>query len=308
MFVSQSRMARINAIAASQFDVVCTNDLRSIPVDSAYVYRRVQRGEMAPLLPGTWACGPSAVHVGYLQHCMSALLYTGPASAISHVTAAVQLGVWKRCRRDEIHVLTTADRRSRAAGPAQIHRTSRLNPDDIITVDGMPTTSMTRTTLDLGSQLTSHQIACALDEASYLQVLDVDVILARLDQCPRSRGYAVVRRAIELHRSGSAGTRSWSEDQYLDALLAAGIHEPAVNTRGTIPGFDHEPDFVWHPQRLVIEIDGPGHSKPHRLRLDAVADSRLRAAGWRVVRFNAGAVCRDPARFVTRTRQLLNAA
>lgn len=303
--VTQSRMARINAVAASQFDVVCTSDLRSIPVDSAYVYRKVQSGEMTPLLPCTWACGPAAVRIGFQQHCMAAVLYTGPTSAISHVTAAVRLGIWKRWRRDEVHVLTTADRRSRSGCAGRIHRTSHLEPSEIISVDGMPTTSVTRTTCDLGSQLTSHQIASALDEASFLQVLDVDAIVARLDQFPRSRGNAVVRRAIELHRGGSAGTRSWSEDVYLDALLAAGIREPTVNTRGTIPGFDHEPDFVWHPQRLVIEIDGPGHSKPQRNGLDAAADARLRAAGWRVVRFDAQAVRRNPARFVARTRQLL---
>jgi hypothetical protein len=298
-------MARINAVAASQFGVVSTRDLRSISVDSAYVYRKVRSGEMVPLLPGTWACGPAAARAGYQQICMSAVLYAGTSSAISHVTAAVRLGVWKRSKRSEIHVSTTRDRRSFGSLPVHLHRTLHLDPDEIVDVDGMPTTSMTRTACDLGTQLTAHQITCVLDEASFLRILDVTAILRRLNRFRGSRGNSIVRRAIELHLGGSAGTRSWSEDIYLEAILASALPEPVVNTRGTIPGFDHEPDFVWHEQRLVIEIDGPGHTKPRRLCLDAAADARLRSAGWRVVRFKASDVRRDPARFVRTTHRLL---
>lgn len=305
VLISKSRMAQIFEIAAHQFHVVGTDDLKSIPVDSAFIYRKVRAGEMAPVLARTWVCGPAAARIGYEQICMAGVISSGPVSAISHTTAAVRHGLWRRDGRDEIHVLTTRNCRRTHGWPGQFHRTATLDTSEIVLVHGMPTTSVTRTIFDLGTRLTAHQIAHVLDEAAFLQSLDLSALTRLLMKFPRAKGGAVVRRAIELHLSGSAGSRSWSEDVYLAALVRAGIAEPVVNTRGTIPGFDHEPDFVFHAQRLIIEIDGPGHTKPGRLRLDAAADARLRAAGWRVVRFRAADVRRNPDRFARQTRRLL---
>lgn len=44
------------------------------------------------------------------------------------------------------------------------------------------------------------------------------------------------------------------------------------------------PDFVLLEQRVVIEVDDPGHDRRVKRTADAERTAALRAAGWRVVR------------------------
>src|SRR4051794_23663105 len=78
------------------------------------------------------------------------------------------------------------------------------------------------------------------------------------------RRLGVLTRALELHRSGSAGTRSTAEDAFL-RLIADRLPEPLVNT----PLFGEEVDFYWPDRQLVVEVDGPAHGRPTSRRDDA---------------------------------------
>ena len=88
----------------------------------------------------------------------------------------------------------------------------------------------------------------------------------------------VLERAIDLHLSGSAGTRSGAEDAYLASLPEHERDSAIVNTR-------LEVDVRW-PDRIV-EIDGGHHDRPASRREDAQRDERLRAAGYEVRRVPA---------------------
>ena len=48
---------------------------------------------------------------------------------------------------------------------------------------------------------------------------------------------------------------------------------------------DEEVDCHWPRSMLVVEVDGPGHSRPATRRDDARRDRKLRAAGYTVLRF-----------------------
>jgi hypothetical protein len=95
------------------------------------------------------------------------------------------------------------------------------------------------------------------------------------------RNLARLRTAIELHLSGSAGTRSNAEDAFL-RLIDRHLERPLVNTHL----LDEEVDFHWPDRRLVVEVDGPGHARPSARRDDARRDAKLTAAGSRVLRFS----------------------
>ncbi len=49
-----------------------------------------------------------------------------------------------------------------------------------------------------------------------------------------------------------------------------------------------EVDFYWPDRNLVVEIDGPGHTRPRTEREDAHKDAVLEGAGLRVVRIPSG--------------------
>jgi hypothetical protein len=66
--------------------------------------------------------------------------------------------------------------------------------------------------------------------------------------CTVARVLFDLSRALELHRSGSAGTRSGLEDRFLKLIRGARLSEPVVNTHHL--GF--ELDFRW--PGLNVEI------------------------------------------------------
>lgn len=178
------------------------------------------------------------------------------------------------------------------------HRAADLEPDHIEFVDGIPTTTLARTCVDLGRRLTAHQLAHIMWEAAYRRTLDLDAIRELLLTNIRCPGSAVVRRAIELHLAGCAGTRSVTEDLLLGALIRFGIIEPVVNTAGITGVGDLEPDFCWPRHRLIVEVDGSGHTRPGAAAKDAQRDELLASAGWRVIRFTAEEIWRDVAAVV----------
>ena len=99
------------------------------------------------------------------------------------------------------------------------------------------------------------------------------------------RNLDVLERAIELHRMGSAGTRSGAEDAFLRLVRT----EPLVNME--LLGF--EVDFRWPDQRLVVEVDGGQHAL--RTDADKARDGVLNAAGWTVLRFSDREVYEQPS-------------
>jgi hypothetical protein len=92
------------------------------------------------------------------------------------------------------------------------------------------------------------------------------------------RNLAVLERALELHAAGSAGLKSRNEAAFLSMLK--NLPEPLVNTK--LHGI--EVDFHWPEQKLVVEVDGPGHDRPRTKRDDALKEAVLRNAGYEVVR------------------------
>jgi very-short-patch-repair endonuclease len=67
---------------------------------------------------------------------------------------------------------------------------------------------------------------------------------------------------------------------HLRALRATGFHFRRQAPRG-----GYLLDFVCLKHRLVVELDGSGHGRHHQAIHDRERDSRLAAAGYRVLRF-----------------------
>ena len=96
------------------------------------------------------------------------------------------------------------------------------------------------------------------------------------------RGIGVLKRALELYATGSAGTKS----RYEDAFLARVKREPCVN----VELLGSEVDFHWPGWRLVVEVDAPaGPAQRSRARSCGRRPSRRRAGRRRV-----GMIVLDP--------------
>ena len=126
--------------------------------------------------------------------------------------------------------------------------------------------------MDLADDLTPHQLANVIHQAAYRGRFVEAAVLDSMARVAGRHKLHVLERAIELHHAGSAGTKIGGED----AFLTLGYPEPLVTT--DLHGF--EVDFHWPEHRLVVEVDGRGHSGRH----DTGRDRVLHANGYSVLR------------------------
>jgi hypothetical protein len=159
---------------------------------------------------------------------------------------------------------------------------------------GIPVTTVPRTIIDLADDHTVWQVTNVMHEAAFRKRLDIAAIRRTLARSNGRRGVAVVERAIKLHLAGSAGTKSTLEDAFL--ALVADLPEPLVNME--LEGL--EVDCRWPEQRLVVEVDGPGHLRPAVKREDARRDRLLVAAGHTVLRVTDLELERSPGEVLAR--------
>jgi hypothetical protein len=260
--------AQLAEIAARQHGVVTTKQLG---LTSASIARRVKSGTLHRVHRGVYAVGHK--RLSEKGEYMAAVFAAGKGAALSGLSAASLWKAWRRPVR-EIHVLAPRSREPQQG--FRLHTTRHLHPDDVTELDGIAVTTMARTLVDLTDVLTAHQLANVIHEAAYHERFDRK---ATREAITRANGRPNLNRLEQALEANGAGTRSALEDRFLS--LIAGLPQPLVNTK--IEGI--EVDFAW-PGR-VVEVDGPAHQRPRTRREDRERDTRLRAAGYEVVRLTA---------------------
>ena len=207
---------------------------------------------------------------------MAAILACGPGSFLASFNAAVHMRLWRR-RVTEIYVL--APRKRNLPGVC-VRAYRSLDRRDVTVRDGIPVTTVPRTLVDLSDVLTAHQLANVIHEAAFRKLFDERAVRAAMQRANGRHNLHVLHKALELNKTGSAGTRSELEDRFLALTSRSGLPEPLVNTQIE----DLEVDFHWPQLNLIVEVDGPGHTRPRTKREDQERDARLRAAGHTILR------------------------
>jgi hypothetical protein len=249
---------------------VALEQLTGLGVSREWVRRRVENGHLYRVHRSVYAVGhPGLSREGRI---MAAVLAAGPRAGGSHLTAA-ELWRISRWPTDAIHVISMA--RRRLAG-VTVHAARAVDPRDLTKRHGIPLTTIERTLVDLADVLTPHQLAWVIHEAAYQDRFSVEATRAVMARSP-GRKLSVLNAAIDLHLSGSAGTRSAKEDAYLASLPPDEQRLVRVNTK-------LEVDFHWPDTARVVEVDGAGHLRPPTRHEDAARDARLRLAGLAVER------------------------
>ena len=109
----------------------------------------------------------------------------------------------------------------------------------------------------------------------------------------------------EIHPQ-SRHTRSELERMFLHVCLQTGLPQPEVNITLEVGSKRYKPDFLWRPQRLILEADS---RRFHETDIAFVDDRRreqqIQLAGWRVSRFTWEQVEFEPAALAETVRRLL---
>lgn len=279
----------IRELAERQHGVVAHRQLSSFGLKEGLVLGRREAGLLVPLHRGVYALGHQRLETK--GRWMAAVLACGPGAVLSHRSAAHLWGL--RRSHGQIEVL----RRSGGARHAGIclHQTRRLDPADTTTENGIPTTTIERTLLDVSGTLDDRQIERMLVAADRTGRLRWPALGRALQRRKGRKGAGRLRRiALEVDPRASEAL-SVTEVDFLALCRKAGLPLPAVNV--VVEG--HLVDFLWPRQRVIVETDSwtfHGITELHQLlhpadrQVDAV---RGRVSGPRPRRGPAGVTPRQ---------------
>ncbi|HYH61510.1 MAG TPA: type IV toxin-antitoxin system AbiEi family antitoxin domain-containing protein [Solirubrobacterales bacterium] len=269
---------QISNAAARDHDVVSIADLRLCGLSDSGIQNRVQAGQLFRKYPGVYAFGrPDLKPNGYR---MAAVKACGPGALVSFASGAALRGM-RRSASAYIDITVPAGTPLRKLKGIRCHRAD-LEPQDISEVDGIPTTSVSRTLLDLATQVSYEGLESAANEAEVLEIFDMREME---DLLARSKGYRGIRRLRQVLEHGdiSGENRKESGLEELFARLCAehGLPKPSIN-RWLLLGDSYEQvDFLWREEKVVIEVDSNRyHRTGWKLRRDARRDKLLPAHGY----------------------------
>jgi len=257
------RSARLAAMASRQWGVVTRAQLLALGFTVGEIRGMREKRLLHEMHRGVYVLG--ALSPAPEQRWAAALLAAGKGAVLSHTAAAAHYGLL--APRDVVEI--SAPRKKRGDERLRIHRRRSI---DVTRHEGLPTTTVAQTLLDLAAA--TWPIDRLTQEAAAKGLIPLDDLRAFAAQRRGARGASKLAEA-----AGQPLTRSRLE---LDVLRRLGA--PEVNAR---VGGD-EPDLYWPAHNLVVEIDtDQTHGSKWARERDERKDQRMRARGLVVRRFTA---------------------
>src|SRR4051812_38001013 len=158
--------------------------------------RRVTQGRLHRIFTGVYAVGHPALTRE--ARWMAAVAACGQGAWLSHFDSAV---LWEFQDRlgPRVHVTV---RWQRSIDGLIVHRTRRLDPDEVTRRKGIPVTTVARTLVDLTEHLSEDRLLRAMREAEFRRLLDLDALNAAVGRAHGKHGLRKLKRAIARHRPG----------------------------------------------------------------------------------------------------------
>ncbi|HMQ26154.1 MAG TPA: type IV toxin-antitoxin system AbiEi family antitoxin domain-containing protein [Acidimicrobiales bacterium] len=205
-------------------------------------------------------------------------------------------------------VLTSADRRIRLPGIV-VHRTSTLDPGDVVRRHGIPVTNPLQTLVDLGAVATPEQVELALDSFTSRKLITVAGARAYREKLAGQgqRGVGVLDRVLTGRALGDQAPDSLLEPTMARLCRRFGLPMPAFQVWVLVDGVWRRLDFAYLDEMINLEADGYEHhgGDYERWESDLDRDAALTAAGWRVLRTSKATLTRRPAKFAGHVRDTL---
>jgi very-short-patch-repair endonuclease len=278
--------ATILALAGRQHGVVTRARLLRAGIGPDVIDRRITSGLLFVLHRGVYRVGPVAAPRS--REMAAALAYGASARVCLRSAASLWSCLPERAADTPVDIIAAGRRPSRPG--IRVHRDPGLRPDEVTTLDGIPTTTPARTLYDLAAVATHDELESALAEAfarALVTRADLETLLARHGS---RRGTARLRSL--LTREELPGRmRSKAEVAFQRLLRRARFPRPRVNM--TVAG--HRLDCHWPDLRLAVEIDGYAfHGSRRSFESDRKRDRALAAAGLLVIRFTWSQIIDEP--------------
>jgi very-short-patch-repair endonuclease len=255
---------QIADVAGKQYGVVAR---RQLPIGQDAIDHRCRSGQLHRVHRGVYAVGHRGL--GQEARWLAAVLACGETAVLSHRSAAALWGIrFGELFRPE--VTTGHDQRQ----PAITTHRGRLAPGDRTVHRGIPTTSPSRTLVDLARLLDRDELIRALKETMVRRLYDAKALEDALRRRP-SKTLADLLIEVSV-------TQSMLEDRFL--AMCTRHRLPAPRTQHRIGAKSY--DFAWPQHRVVAETDSwLAHANQISFQADRTQSNALQLAGWLVLRF-----------------------
>jgi very-short-patch-repair endonuclease len=265
----------IGELASRQHGVVSLQQLRELGLSRHRIEGRVEAKRLYRLHRGVYAVGHEALTPK--SHFIAAVYACGPGSLLSHRAAGAVQGLLDATAVIEV----TAARGCKPKPGIVIHRSRIVHPDDRFEVDGIPTTSVARTLVDLADVLNERQLTTAVRQAELLKVFDLRAIEAALERVGGRKGRHRLKRVLVAYQPEPHLLRSRAERRLKQLCERHHLPQPQFNVE--IAGY--EVDVYWPQARLALEFDGAEtHYTRHAFHQDRRRDRALAVEGVQTLR------------------------
>lgn len=180
----------------------------------------------------------------------------------------------------QLEVVSISSAPVRRRGARGARRT--LDPDEVMTLHGVPVTTPLRTACDLGRLRGRSGAFAALCMLARRHGLDPRELVAAAERLRGHRG-VVQLRSLAARVTGEC--ESEGEAWTLLALLDEGLPAPVLQHEVMLPGWGlARIDLAYPWARIAVEYDGEEHhSSEEDVRRDQARRAALVAAGWTVI-------------------------
>jgi very-short-patch-repair endonuclease len=258
----------IAVLAARQHGLVTRSQLLTSGVTRNVAARLVADGWLHRVHRGVYAVGHTAL--SRRGRWLAATLALGPDAVLSHRSAGE---LWAILPPDQPVEISATGRTHRDG--ITVYR-ARLSPRERTAHNGIPTTPLPRTLLDLAAVLDARALARAFEEAQVRHRLRP----AELRVPSGARGVATLRALVE-EAVDPAQVESVLELRFLKLCAAYGLPRPLTQVRMG----PWRADFWFARERVVVETDGARfHATTAKRARDAQKRADLEARGEAVVR------------------------
>lgn len=296
---------KIQTLARDQHGIFTYAQALGLGATPAAIKHRLRRGTWEPLAQGVYRL--AGVPLSWRQRLLALVFAAGPDAAASHRSAAALLRV-PGFGPGPLEVSTPRPRRHRTSCAA-VHRSRAFPPGHLTVIDGIRTTRVARTLVDLAGVLPPSRTERAVENCLSDGIVTLASLRAMTDELGRRgrTGIALMRELLEARADGYVATASELEASFLALVRSAGLHMPVRQMHvGTDEAWVGRVDFAYPEAKLVVEVDGRRHHSA-KLDLDAdrARDNLLMAEGWRIVRVTWAHLHDDPAAVVELMRRAL---
>ena len=283
----------IERIARSQHGAFSRRQAIDCGATDTLIHRRKKAGRWRRVAPGVYVL--AGWERTFRQRVIVAVLQV-PGSAASHECAALlQRLDGVRTAPIEITVPRTSGAKPKGV---TVHRSDDLLEEDVEVIDGIRTTTVTRTLVDLAAQISRNDLECAYESGVRRGATSLEAIEKLVERVGRSgrRGVTRARALIKIAVRDGERNGSELETRFFQILRELGLPLPTRQRQVFRPdGRFAYADYAYDDEKVVFELQGyEGHSTKIQHRRDTERNNMIALRGYTLFEFTWHHVMREP--------------